>query len=65
VKIEHRQKELRIIFPIVGFGIRFAVGMYPATTVRMLNMITIQLFILSHYRAVFFIRDKLIVKHLF
>lgn len=65
MKIEDGQKKPSIIFPIVGFGIRFAVGMDPATTVGMLNMIIIQLVILSPFRSVFFLHDKLIVKQLF
>lgn len=64
MKTEAGQKERRIIFSIVGFGISFAVGMDPTIIVGMLLMMIIQLFILSPFRSVFFLHDKLIVKHL-
>jgi hypothetical protein len=38
VKIERGQKEPIIIFPIVGCGISFAVGIDPATTVGRLTI---------------------------
>jgi hypothetical protein len=65
VEIEGGQKEPRIIFPKVGFCISFAVGMDSTTTVGMLNMTIIHLFILSLFRSAFLLHDELIAKHLF
>jgi hypothetical protein len=46
VKIERGEKEPRIIFPILGFVISFAVSMDNATVVGMLIMKIIEFFVL-------------------
>jgi hypothetical protein len=45
VKIKRGQKDPSIQFPITGFGVSFAVGADSATTVEMLIMKIIELFI--------------------
>lgn len=45
MKIARRQKELRIIFPIVGFGISSEEGKDPAATLGKLIMKSTKIFI--------------------
>lgn len=45
MKIKRGQKEPTIIFPIIGFRVSFAVGTDTATTVGMLIMKIIAIFI--------------------
>jgi hypothetical protein len=45
VKLKRGQKEPRIICPIIGFRVSFAVGTDTATTVGMLIMKIIEIFI--------------------